>query len=127
MNIPPLPSEAELILLHALWEHPDASVQRVHEWVEASGKEVSYTTVLTQLQRMHRKGLVSRSRSGKQHLYRAAADRSATESALIERLSNTAFSGSTLRLAMKALGDDNPSLTELNELERWIAEQKQGK
>ena len=120
----PLPSEAELLLLRALWEHPDATVQRVHEWIEAAGKEVSYTTVLTQLQRMHRKGLVTRSRAGKQHQYRAAVDRSATETALVERLSDTVFAGSALRLALKALGTDQPSVEELDELERWIAEQK---
>ena len=124
MTQPPLPSEAELLLLRALWEHPNATVQHVHEWITAAGKDVSYTTVLTQLQRMHRKGLVTRSRTGKQHQYRAAVDRSATETALVERLSDTVFAGSALRLALKALGTDQPSPEELDELERWIAEQK---
>ena len=124
MSQPSLPSEAELLLLTALWEEPDASVQRVHERVGAGGKRVTYTTVLTQLQRMLRKGLVSRQRVGKQHRYRAAVERSATETALIERLSDSAFAGSTVRLAMKALGNDRPSPDELADLERWIAEQK---
>ncbi len=120
----PLPSEAELLLLRALWEHPAATVQQVHEWITAAGKDVSYTTVLTQLQRMHRKGLVTRVRVGKQHQYRAAVDRSTTETALVEQLSNTVFAGSALKLAMKALGTDQPTPEELDALERWIAEQK---
>ena len=124
MNIPPLPSEGELLLLQALWEHPGATVQDVHVWLTANGKEVGYTTVLTQLQRLHKKRLVSRERVGKQHRYQAVTDRAATEAALIDRLSNTAFNGSSVQLALRALGHDQPTTDELDALERWIAAQK---
>lgn len=122
-----LPSDAELLLLQALWENPDATVQAVHEWGEAAGKQVGYTTTLTQLQRLYRKGLVSRRKEGKQHLYRAVLEREATEAALVERMSQTAFSGSAIRLAMKALGSADPTTAELAELERWLDEQKDRK
>lgn len=122
-----IPSDAELLILQALWEQPGATVQEIHAWGENVGKAVGYTTVLTQLQRMHKKGLVTRERRGRQHHYQAAQDRNETEAALVERLSNTAFEGSSVRLALKALGDDKPSTTELEELERWIAEQKDQK
>ena len=123
----PLPSEAELLLLQALWENPDATVQTVHEWIEATGKQVGYTTTLKQLQRMQGKGLVTRRKEGKQHLYRAVPDRATTEAALVERMSNTAFSGSAIRLALKALGSADPTRDELAELERWIEDQKDRK
>ena len=122
-----LPSEAELLLLQALWENPDATVQTVHEWIEATGKQVGYTTTLKQLQRMQGKGLVTRRKEGKQHLYRAVPDRATTEAALVERMSNTAFSGSAVRLALKALGSADPTRDELAELERWIEDQKDRK
>ncbi len=122
-----LPSDAELLLLQALWEHPDATVQTVHEWGEAAGKEVGYTTTLTQLQRLFRKGLVSRRKEGKQHFYRAVLDREATEAALIERMSKNAFAGSAVRLALKALGTSKPTQDEMAELERWIEDQKDRK
>lgn len=122
-----LPSDAELLLLQSLWEHPDATVQEVHEWGEAAGKRVGYTTTLTQLQRLHRKGLVSRRKEGKQHLYRAVSDREATETALVERMSKTTFDGSAVRLALKALGTAKPTSDEMAELERWIEDQKDRK
>lgn len=122
-----LPSDAELLLLQALWEHPDATVQTVHEWVEAAGKQVGYTTTLKQLQRLLGKGLVSRRKEGKLHLYRAVPDREATEAALIERMTKTAFSGSAVRLALKALGTADPTRDEMAELERWIEDQKDRK
>ena len=119
-----LPSDAELLLLQALWESPGATVQQVHEWTETAGKSIGYTTVLTQLQRMLKKGLVERERQGRQHHYRAVSDRATTEAALIERLSDTAFSGSPIRLALRALGGDQPTADELAQLECWIAQQK---
>jgi predicted transcriptional regulator len=119
-----LPSDAELQLLQALWEQPGSTVQEVHGWGEKAGKVVGYTTVLKQLQRMHTKGLVTRERQGRQHHYHAAQGREETEAALVEHLSDTVFSGSAVRLALKALGDDPPSAPELEELEQWIAAQK---
>lgn len=122
-----IPSDAELRLLQALWEQPGSTVQEVHAWGERTGSEVGYTTVLTQLQRMHKKGLVSRERRGRQHYYSAVPDRGETESALVSKLSETAFAGSAIRLALKALGDDEPTLEDLGALEDWIAAQKDNK
>lgn len=122
-----IPSDAELLLLQALWEHPGSTVQEVHAWGERVGKAVGYTTVLTQLQRMFKKEMVTRERRGRQHHYTAILGRDETEAALVARLSDTAFEGSSVRLALKALGNDRPSSTELEELERWITEQKNRK
>lgn len=122
-----LPSDAELLLLQALWELAGGTVQEVHEWIEASGKEVGYTTVLKQLQRMHKKGLVSRLRVGKHHDYRAVPSRSETEAMLVDRLSEAAFEGSGVRLALKALGKDEPTSAELAELEQWLRHKKDQK
>lgn len=119
-----LPSEGEIFLLRALWQKPDATVQEVHEWLTGQGKEVGYTTVLTQLQRMHKKGLVSRSKEGKQHLYRAAYKKADVEAGLIDRVSDAVFGGSAVRLALRALGKDQPSAEELDQLQSWLDQQK---
>ena len=55
----PAPTEAELDVLRVLWERGPSTVREVHEVVSA-GKDVGYTTVLKQMQVMHRKGLVKR-------------------------------------------------------------------
>lgn len=119
------PTDSELLLLQALWERPDISVQEVHERV-SKDRELAYTTVLTQLQRMHKKELVSRSKAGKQHLYRAAVARETIEESLLTQLSKRVFGGSAVRLALSALGKDKPSESELEELQRWLDEQKNG-
>ncbi|CAH1001211.1 hypothetical protein LEM8419_02110 [Neolewinella maritima] len=119
------PSEGELLVLQALWECPVTTVQQVHTWLEEQGKKVAYTTVLTQLQRMHRKGLVDRQRNGKQHLYTAVPERVAVEAQLIAHLRDTAFGGSEIRLALRALGSHRQFDTgELDALQDWLAQQK---
>ncbi|WP_116105955.1 BlaI/MecI/CopY family transcriptional regulator [Lewinella sp. IMCC34191] len=122
----PLPSDAELRILQALWEQPGASVHDIHRWVCAHERAVSYTTVLTQLQRMHKKELVRRTSQGRQHRYEAVPNRAEVEAELIHRLSDKAFEGSAVKLALKALGADRPSPQELDELQRWLDAQKDG-
>ncbi|PPK88151.1 putative transcriptional regulator [Neolewinella xylanilytica] len=124
MAVDPLPSDAELRILQALWEQPGASVHDVHDWICTHERALSYTTVLTQLQRMHKKGLVKRGRDGLQHRYSSVPTRSEVEAKLIHRLSNKAFDGSAVRLALKALGTDQPTGEELDELQRWLDAQK---
>jgi len=45
------PTEAELEILQILWEHQPASVRLVHEKI-STRREVGYTTILKQMQRM---------------------------------------------------------------------------
>lgn len=123
MSNQPTPTDAELLLLQTLWESPDITVHAVHEIVSRQ-REVAYTTVLTQLQRMHKKELVTRTKSGKQHLYRAAIERKHVEKDLLDRLSDRIFGGSSVRLALSALGRDEPTSDELDELQRWLDEHK---
>ncbi len=118
------PTEAEILILQALWDQPDATVHEIHERV-LQHREVGYTTILKQLQRMlSDKGMVTRRKQGKQHLYRAAYSREMVEGSLLNQLSNTIFGGSSIRLALRALGEDQPSTEELDELQSWLNQQK---
>jgi predicted transcriptional regulator len=73
---------------------------------------------------MHKKELVIRTKQGKQHLYRAALERKNVESSLLNRLSDSVFGGSPVRLALSALGQEKPNPAELEELQRWLDQQK---
>ncbi len=60
--------------MNALWDHGDAPVRTVLERV---GGGLAYTTVMTVLDRLHRKGRVQRRKEGVAWIYRAAAPREA--------------------------------------------------
>ena len=117
------PSEAELDILQALWRQQPASVREVHERI-GRRRDVGYTTVLKQLQRMLDKGLVKRRATGKTHRYFTELTQESVQRNLLDRLADTAFGGSAIRLALRALGNERPSADELDELQRRLDELK---
>ena len=64
--------DLERSIMDRLWgiEQPGAamSVREIHESISAE-REIAYTTVMTVLDRMHKKGLVSRERDGRAWRY----------------------------------------------------------
>jgi predicted transcriptional regulator len=119
----PMPSEAQLEILDLLWQQQPATVQDLHDRL-GTRRQVSYNTVLTQLQRMTKAGLVERNTDQRTHTYIAAPRREQIERRLFDRLADTAFGGSTINLALRALGNEKPTPEELNELQQWINRQK---
>ncbi|MFT5998296.1 MAG: BlaI family penicillinase repressor [Neolewinella sp.] len=119
----PMPSEAQLEILDLLWQQQPATVQDLHDRLGVR-RQVSYNTVLTQLQRMTKAGLVERNTDQRTHTYMATPRREQIERRLFDRLADTAFGGSTINLALRALGNEKPTPAELNELQQWINRQK---
>lgn len=117
------PSDAELEILQVLWETQPATVKTVHD--ELSGKrEVGYTTILKQMQRMFDKGMVERTKDGKTHWYTAVPEKQEVQQTLTDRLVDKAFSGSAMKMVMHALGQNTTSKEELDALQKWLDQQK---
>lgn len=69
--------DLERLVLDVLWSLPEggsASVREVHTAVSDT-REVAYTTVMTVLDRMHSKQIVTRQADGRAFRYRAASSR----------------------------------------------------
>ncbi len=113
------PTEAELEILSLLWEMKEASVRQVHERL-AETKDTGYTTTLKIMQIMHAKGLVSRDEESRTHLYRPLIKQSETQQSLVKNLLATAFGGSSKSLVMQALGQENPSKKEIEEIRAFL-------
>lgn len=113
------PTEKELEILQVLWENGPLSVKDV---LEALGGEArnGYTTILKLLQIMHEKGLVTRRKEGKLHLYSAAASQEGTRRQLIDKMIDTVFQGSAAQLVMSALGNNKSSKAELEEIRKYL-------
>jgi predicted transcriptional regulator len=88
------PSNLELQALSVLWHHGPSTVATVLEELP-DGKERAYTTVLTVMQNLEKKGHVRRVKSGRAHVYQAAhPQKSVVSEAVEEFLTNTfAFLG----------------------------------
>ena len=118
-NRSPKPTEKELEILQILWQRGAASVKDVHD---ALGGEATngYTTILKLLQIMNEKGLVTRQRSGKLHLYEAVASQKSTQQQVVNKMIETVFQGSAMQLVMSALGNTRSSKAELLEIRRYL-------
>ena len=66
--------ELEGAVLESLWNGGALSTPAVHE-VVGMPRKLAYTTILTVLQRLHKKGLALRQEEGRSHVYSAALSR----------------------------------------------------
>ena len=111
--------------LTALWELGGGTVRDVHERLGVPRK-LAYTTIATVLDRLHTKGLVSRSQVGRALVYaptgeRQAFERDRAEAALSRLLGPTPVA--SVATLVDALADIDPDL--LDELERAIAARRE--
>jgi len=118
------PTEAELEILQILWQKQPASVKVIHE-ILSQKKTVSYTTVLTQVQRLYdKKEILTRTKEGKTYLYRVLVDENQVQNNLVNRLVKGAFRGSSMDMVLHALGQEKASLEDIEALEAWLKAQK---
>lgn len=113
------PTGKELEILQILWSRGPSSVKDVH--ISLGGNDANgYTTILKLLQIMYEKGLVSRQKSGKLHLYQAVASKENTRQQILDKLIHTVFEGSAMNLVMSALGNKKSSKQELSEIKKYL-------
>ena len=103
-NKPIKATEKELEILQIVWSKEAVSVKDVHEALGGDDSN-GYTTILKMMQIMHEKGLVTRQKSGKLHLYKAVHSLENTRQHLLEKMIHTVFQGSASQLVMSALGN----------------------
>lgn len=117
MEIGPL----EQRLLDLLWKQPrPASVRQVRS---ALGDELAYTTVMTTLDRLYKKGFLARQREGRAFRYFARTSREAFAAGLLRRSLSRLLPGSSeplLASLVDAVGDHDRDL--LPELQRLVRE-----
>lgn len=119
---PPEPTQSELEILNVLWESGATTVRRVHEALLLHD-ELAYTTVLSMLQIMYQKGLVTRDDSERAHIYKAALSRRQTQRQILTKLLHRVFEGSATELVMQALGSAQPaSLSEIHKIRARLDE-----
>src|SRR5215471_14705202 len=119
------PTDAEIEILHVLWDLEPATVRQIHEQLTKT-KQAQYTTTLKQLQVMTEKGLVVRDESERSHVYRAAVARDRVQQQFTVHLIDRVFGGSARGMLMQVLGSKKVSKSELGELRRMIDEFEKG-
>jgi len=86
--------DLELSCMKILWEAGDLTVREVRERLHAQ-RPLAYTTIMTVLDRLARKGVVSRRKVGRAHLYHVEFPRAEARSRAVRRLLDYYFDGSS--------------------------------
>jgi len=121
------PTDAELAILQVLWQLGPCTVREINDELSKE-KEVGYTTTLKLMQIMTEKKLLIRDSSNRTHVYAANVTEEETQQKLVDRLLNTAFGGSAMKLVMQALGNKKSKPEDLRQIREWLDEQeKEGK
>jgi predicted transcriptional regulator len=107
------------------WSEAEISVRTA---CERLGSSIAYTTVMTTMDRLFRKGLLSRRKVGRAFVYRASATRSELEGAVAAELVRSLFNRDgreplpILSSLVDAVSDRDRAL--LDDLERLIREKR---
>jgi len=115
------PTESELEILQILWSEGDCNVKQINDILNKK-REVGYTTTLKTMQIMFDKGLLSREKDKRTHIYKAELQKEDTENMMISKLMNSVFEGSAVKLVMRALGSQKTSTEELEKIKSLINE-----
>jgi BlaI family penicillinase repressor len=111
--------------MQAVWRLGRASVREVREALENS---VAYTTVMTVLDRLYKKGVLDRQRSGRAYVYSAAASLEQIQSSVAMGLLQRALGGGpeaatpVLSSLVDTVGERDRDL--LDELDRLVREKR---
>ena len=113
------PTPGELEVLRILWDESPLSVREVMEVLNRR-RPLAYTSVMSLLNVMTDKGLLSRQAQGRAFVYKPTIDRSETLGGLVEDLLGRAFDGSASQLVAHLLDQSQPTSEELAEIRRTI-------
>jgi predicted transcriptional regulator len=117
------PTPQELEILKVVWEKGPATVRDVYEVLRAR-RRVAYTTVMTMMNVLERKGHLRKRPEGRSYRYHAARPRAQVVRAMVREFLDRVFGGSAQPLLAQLVEDRQVSDDDLRELARRIREDK---
>ena len=122
----PLPTARELDALKVLWRLQQASVRDIYLQLLTANPNLAYTTVLSLIQTMEKKGFVRRDGHGRglKHLYRSNVSPERTLRELASEFLDRVFDGAVSQYLVSALESKPPNEKQLLELEKMISAAK---
>ena len=119
--------ETEMEVLHHVWALGEASVADVHS-VILKGRAIAYTTVMTVMKKLARKGFLHCDSSGSRYLYTPARAPAQVRQELVQDLLDQVFQGSASALVQTLVrGEQIPpgERAEIQELLMSLSEERE--
>ncbi|MCK4871424.1 MAG: BlaI/MecI/CopY family transcriptional regulator [Phycisphaerales bacterium] len=118
-NIPQRLTELEGLLMNVVWDVGEVTVRDVHRRIRPV-RDLAYTTVLTMMGVMERKGLVTHDKRGRANVYRARLSRQAFGAQSARQIVDSYFQGMVKNLVMHFADHGELGEEDIAALERVI-------
>ena len=105
--------------MQVVWDHDRATVRDVYETLLAR-RRIAYTTVLTMMKILERKGHLTVSRAQRAHVYRATSTRRRVLRRMVGEFVDRVFGGSAEPLVQHLIRDNRLSEADLREIARRL-------
>ncbi len=119
------PSDLELQVLSVLWGRGPSTARHVLEAMP-DRKARAYTTVLTVMQVMEKKGLLTHTRDGVAHVYKPAVSKRQVLRPLLRGLVERIFGGSTSAAVQQLLAETDVTEADLARIRDLLRQHEQG-
>ncbi|MBV1908118.1 MAG: BlaI/MecI/CopY family transcriptional regulator [Kangiellaceae bacterium] len=117
-------SDFELEVMQLFWSNPESTAPEIHQIITVK-RAVSYSTVKTIIDRLEKKGALSRSRQqGRTIFYKPIVDRNQLRKPMIRDFINRVFLGKSKPLVAHILQEENLTLDDISYLESLLKERK---
>jgi predicted transcriptional regulator len=116
-------TEAELRIMQVLWDKQRATVAEVTEALKDEA-DLAYTTVLTMMQILERKGYLTHEKSGRAFIYEPVVDKQDASREAVRHVIRRFFNGSPGLLVLNILEAEKITGKELKQLRKMIEESK---
>jgi len=111
----------ELDIMKLVWERKEATVRDVYEALRAR-RRIAYTSVLTMMNVLERKGHLKKRAEGRSFVYQAARPRGQVLRAMVREFVERVFGGATEPLLVHLLEDRKLTRRDLEALTRRVRE-----
>jgi predicted transcriptional regulator len=112
-------TEAELRLMHVVWEKGSATAGNVLEGLPDK-RPAAYSTVVTTLRILEDKGYLRHTKEGRAFVYHPVVDRSEASRSAVRHLVQRFFNNSPELLVLNVLKDERMDPAELKRLKKLI-------
>ena len=114
-------TDAELEIMHVIWELESATVRQVHEFLNQQ-RPLAYPTVMTMMNILEEKGHLTRRKEGRAYRYEPVRPKSQVISGMVDEFVRRVFEGSATPLVVSLVKDKKISKKDLDEIARMIRE-----
>ena len=122
----PVPTDLELEILKPIWARGEATVREVFQDL-LKQRKIAYTTVLTMMGVLERKGHLTKRAGERAYVYTPAAPQEEVVKNMVDEFVERVFNGSRQTLAVHLVGDRRIDPGQLAELEKLVKARRKDK